>query len=156
MSAFVVDHEHIHALLTFAQTKRMQDRLSYCVNKGSEKLSWDTLGKILLAENERSVCHRYPDCTEGNVPGTIGQEAINYTFKMFRPFFQKLQWSHVCIWVIKACDCFDYQACETGDYETTPAYDMVHIIRREAIRCLPGYDAAPWGINVVNMDRGAA
>jgi hypothetical protein len=147
MSAFVVDHAHIHALLTFAQTKRLQDRLGYCVNHGSERLSWDTLGKVLLAENERSVCHRYPDCTEGNMPGTIGQEAINYRFKMFAPFSQRLQWPQVCVWVIKACDCYDYQACETDDYDTTPAHRMIKIIRAEAVRCLPGYDDAPWSIS---------
>lgn len=146
MSAFVVSHDHIDALLTFADMKRMKDRLGYCVNRGKEQLGWTDLGRVLLAENERSVCHRYPDCTPGNMPGTIGEEAIGYKFKTFQEAF-RMQHTQLCIWIIKACNCFDYQACETEDYEQSIAHAMIKSIQSEAIRCLPGYDDAPWDIN---------
>src|SRR5580704_16709688 len=146
MSAFVVGHDHIDALLTFADMKRLKDRLGYHVNKGREQLSLTDIGRILLAENERSVCTRYPDCTPGNTPGKVGEEAIGYRFKTLQQAFQ-MQHTALCVMIIKACDCYDYQACETDDYRQSIAAHIVNTIRREAIRVMPGYDDAPWEID---------
>lgn len=147
MSAFMVSHDHIDALLTFAKDKRMQDRLSYFVNRRAEgPLEWTAIGRVMLAENERSVCHRYSDCVPGNLPGKIGEEAIGYRFRPFEKFIH-MAFTQKCVWIIKACDCFDYQACETDDYEESIAYKIIRSIRAEAVRCLPGYDEAPWGID---------
>jgi len=147
MSAFIVSHDHIDALLSFAKDKRMKDRLGYFIQPSRADLfDWTAIGQVLLAENERSVCHRYPDCTPTDAPGKIGEEAISYRFRYFEPF---LQMAHAkkMVWIIKNCDCFDYQACETDDYPTTIAHRIIEAIRAEAIRCLPDYDAAPWGID---------
>lgn len=146
MSAFVVSHAHIDALLTFADLKRLTDYLSYEVNHGTEKLSLTEIGRILLAENERSVCHRYPDCTESDKPGTIGEEAIGYKFKTWQSVF-KLQHGQLCALILKACDCYDYQACETDDYDQSIARRIIDRIRDRAIHSLPGYEDAPWGID---------
>lgn len=48
--------------------------------------------------------------------------------------------------VLKACDCYDYQSCETDDYHETTAAKLVDRIRKSAIGKLPGYEDAPWGI----------
>jgi hypothetical protein len=148
MSAFVVSHDHIDALLTFADRKRLKDRLAWYVTKSHDTsgMTWTDIGRILLAENERSVCHRYPDCVPGDAPGKIGEEAIGYRF---RPFEKFIHMPHItlCVWIIKACNCFDYQACETDDYEQSIAHSIIEAIRNDAINCLPGYDAAPWGID---------
>jgi hypothetical protein len=133
---------HINALLTFAELKRMQDDLRYIARTGN----LTELGKILLAENERSVLHRYPDCTEADMPGTIGQEAIGYAFKTWGQAF-RLPHDKLCIWIIKACDCFDYQACETDDYEQSLAFKIITAIRSRAWHSMQAYDAAPWGID---------
>lgn len=146
MSAFVVSHMHINALLTFADNKRMRDQLGWYVDRGTSQLSWTELGRILLAENERSVCHRYPDCTETDKPGTIGEEAIGYTFKTWGQAFT-LQHDTLCVWIIKACDCYDYQACETDNYDQSIAYQIIRAIRAKATRSLLAYDKAPWGID---------
>lgn len=147
MSAFVVSHDHIDALLSFAKDKRMNDRLGYFVTPSRfDTIDWSTIGRVLLAENERSVCHRYPDCVPGNTPGKIGEETIGYRFRYFEPFIH-IQFTKKCVWIIKACDCFDYQACETDNYDQTIAHKIIRSIRAEAVRCLPDYDAAPWGID---------
>lgn len=146
MSAFVVSHAHIDALLSFANLKKMTDHLGYLVNHGTEKVSLTTLGRILLAENERSVLHRYPDCTEADMPGTIGEEAITYKFRQWQNVF-KMNYTQLCVTIIKQCDCFDYQACENDDYEDSIAAQIIRHIRGRAVRGLPGYDDAPWGIN---------
>ncbi len=50
------------------------------------------------------------------------------------------------IQVIKACDCYDYQACETDEYERSMAADYIRQIRSMAISDLPGWDEAHWEI----------
>lgn len=145
MSAFMVSHAHIDALLTFADNKRMKDQLGWHVSK-VDQLDWTDIGRVLLAENERSVCQRYPDCVPGNLPGMIGEEAITYRFKTWQPAF-RMQHTQLCIWIIKACNCFDYQACETDDYSASIAHGIIEAIRGKAVRCLPGYDDAPWSID---------
>lgn len=145
MSAFVVSHAHIDALLTFADNKRMLNDIGYHIDR-NKQFTWTDIGRILLAENERSVCHRYPDTTPGDCPGTIGEEAISYRFKTWQPAF-RMQFTQLCVTVIKACDCFDYQACETDDYAESISHRIIEAIRAKAVRCLPGYDNAPWGIN---------
>jgi hypothetical protein len=78
MSAFVVSHDHIDALLTFAEFRRLD--LSHIVR--TRDLS--KTGQLLLAENERSVYHRYPDCSgPDDLPGKIGEEAIGYRYRPF-------------------------------------------------------------------------
>jgi hypothetical protein len=146
MSAFVVSHDHIDALLTFAKEKRLESQIFYIANQGREPLSWTRIGQILLAENERSVCQRYPDVVPGEGPGVIGEEAINYTFRPFQPF-SLMQYPTKLAWVIKGCNCYDYQACETDDYEQSIAYRIINVIRGRAINGLPGYEDAPWEIH---------
>jgi hypothetical protein len=51
MSAFVVSHDHIDALLTFASDKRMLNELSY--RTAPRRLTATEIGRVLLAENER-------------------------------------------------------------------------------------------------------
>jgi hypothetical protein len=109
-------------------------------------VSLTDIGRVLLAENERSVCYRYPDCTETDKPGTIGEEALSYNFRQWQNVF-KLDHTKLCVLIIKQCDCFDYQACETNDYEKSIAHAIIAAIRRKAIRSLPGFDQAPWGVN---------
>jgi hypothetical protein len=146
MSAFVVSHDHIDALLTFASDKRIIDDLGYFVNRGATKLTPSEIGRVLLAENERSVCHRYPDCTPGDAPGKIGEEAVNYNFHRFSEF-DRMQHAQKCAWVLKACQCFDYQACETDDYEQSIAHQIIRRIEARVIESLPYYEEAPWGID---------
>jgi hypothetical protein len=146
MSAFLVSHDHIDALLSFAKDKRMKDRLAHYT--GDQFADWTKIGSALLTENVRSLNTRYPDTIDNpeNMPGKIGETYDGYSFRYFQPFMH-MQHVKKCVWVIKACDCFDYQACETEDYRESNAATIVNNIRREAVRCLPDYDAAPWEIN---------
>jgi hypothetical protein len=141
MSAFIVSHDHIDALLSFAKDKRMLKQIAYYVQPSkADKLGWTDIGRVLLAENDRSVCHRYSDCTPG------GEEVAGYGFRYFEPFIHMAH-TKKCVWIIKNCDCFDYQACETDDYDQSTAHRIIAAIRGAAIRCLPDYEAAPWGID---------
>jgi hypothetical protein len=141
MSAYIVGHDHIDALLTFATTRRSGSTVSYWIAATGNRVeittdNADKIGRILLRENERSVAHRYGRTRP--LPGTIGQEASSYTFRHWG--LGPLQ----AISILKACDCYDYQACETGEvYYQSVAFAIISAIRSAAIHALPGYDATP-------------
>jgi hypothetical protein len=135
MSAYIVDHDHIDALLSYG----IQHNVRYVANNACveiTKLNATEIGRILLDENERSVRARYPGSDADDLPGTIGQNAALYKFR---------RWPHPvpALAILKACDGFDYQACETDDYERSLAATIVGAIRKWAISRLPGYSDSP-------------
>lgn len=134
MSAWVVSHDHIDALLTFTKDRTM-DRTE--------------TGRLLLKENVRSVAHRYPGDSEADLPGKCGETADGYKFRYFEPFSPaaNMPAAKKAAWVLKACQCFDYQSCETDDYEQSAAWKIIRSIESEAIMSLPHYEQAPWGID---------
>lgn len=130
MSAFLVNDHHINSLLTYAN----RERLYFWNNTTNQRADFahvDELqhfAEVLQAENLRSLNARYGD--------PVLEPSINFEF------VYQLRLSPVE--VIKACDCYDYQACETADYRQTLAADIIDLIRTHAIRALPGYDEADW------------
>ena len=116
MSAFIVSHACIDAIVTYAIDNRINYRVGditcICDPRDATKL-----GKLLLLENERSVQHRYPGSDNADLPGRVGERARNYKFtRDDRPN------------VRMECECYDYQACETDDYEQSVAYQIIHAI----------------------------
>ena len=90
------------------------------------------LGRGLWLANAASVAYRYRDPT--NCAELAELRGYTWT-RASRP----------AVSVIKACHCFDYQACEVPDWGTSWAKAAVEAIEAIAIRALPGYEAAPWG-----------
>ena len=120
MSAFMLSKTHIDALVTYA------------TGGGPYRVSGEDpqkLGKMLWEQNHRSVNWRYRD----NAP------VPPYRYS---PYIKPLQ----AVAVLKMCDCYDYQSCETDDYEKTDAARLIDAIRGKAVRSLPGYESAPWGL----------
>lgn len=139
MSAFVVSHSLIDAVVTAAVSDRVHGGPYYRKHKGGNHVQMSQagateLGRILLAENERSVLDRYPDVTVDTAPGTIGETSANYRYK-------ERQASPVA--VLKALDCLSYQSCETDDWEDSEAFRIIDVIRSRAISRLPGYENGP-------------
>jgi hypothetical protein len=83
------------------------------------------VGQILVDQNFRSVNYHYEE---------------DYPVREYVADPPAVTLSPVAI--LKACDCYDYQACETPDYWETEAFAIVRAIRNRAIRLLPGYDEA--------------
>lgn len=129
MSAFVVSDNHILVLVEAARRYTWDREKPETIHRGVE--NWQEIVDILIAENYRSVNHRYPHQAE---PHKIQYKPMS-TFS-FTP-----------VDILKACDCYDYQACETNDYRQTQAAKIIDRIRAMAISKLPGYDKAPWRIN---------
>lgn len=142
MSAYIVDHDHIDALLSFG----IQQNIRYVVRETQScveitKQNATEIGRILLTENERSVRCRYPDADANELPGTIGEDAAKYKFRYWPAPGDAMV-------ILKACDCFDYQAGETDDYDLSLAAVIIRKLREYATSRLPGYSSSPgWNLH---------
>ena len=92
----------------------------------------EAIGAALYAANVDSVNYRY----RGDDPLHIGERWI--------PGLPELDRVEP-ITVLKSIACLRYQSCERPGYEQSFAADILRRLQSEAIRRLPGYDAAPWG-----------
>ena len=137
MSAYIVDPRTIDYLVQWGARHRSVVRDGERVRL--DDIPQNELGQILMTENVRSVRTRYPQDSADTLPGPVNQKRV------WRYHFQPVP--HQMLkpaWVIKACDCLDYQSCETDDWRETLAYQIVQAIRESAISALT--DDAPWGI----------
>jgi hypothetical protein len=121
MSAWMVSDNHINALINFELR-----------SKFSSIRDPQAIGQLLVDQNVRSLVARY---------GKVDGQRAAHTFK----FTDTPPLAPVII--LKQCDCYDYQAGETKDYQRTKAAKVIARIRSAAIDALPGYDDAPWGID---------
>lgn len=133
MSAFIVHPDQVDLLVSAASAWRILE----CYHgrgrpgwPGSEEDNHETgIGKALFAANQRSVNARYQD----------NAAAPDYRWRSLHDTRALAP-----VMVIKACDCFDYQACEVDDYEDSWAAKWIDQLRKHAISKLPGYNDAPW------------
>lgn len=92
---------------------------------------------MLWEENARSVNARYEPTLAAELVGNVVPLP-----RRWLPSYARL----TPVEVLKACACYDYQACETDDYRDTVAFALVELIRGHAISLLPGYDDAAWEV----------
>lgn len=144
MSAYLVDANHISYLVEAAMSRAISigtfrwiwniDRtagnmLDGTLNKSDHKRGVE-VGQMLLDENNKSVNFRYSEDKAG--------EVFTSAHLQRRHNIEPLQ-------VIKACDAFEYQACEHKTWRESQACAFITSLRRAACRALPGYDDAKWG-----------
>jgi hypothetical protein len=157
MSAFVVSTVHIDAMLTAGlrfgppSGARLMTWFWPALDAASDRGGWTSaqllrqarerrrelttqtagrVGAMLLAENRRSVDHRY-DEQEWEEP------------YLFTP----LSGVPDPVIVLKAIACYRYQACEHPGWPSSEAAAFCDALQTRAIGCLPGYAAAPWEID---------
>lgn len=150
MSAYVCSAAHFKALAIFAVSGRRQDmNVDPRYVDGAE----DVYGKpehviatryaaILLAENVRSVRFRYADDIGDYEEIQISKSEVLMP-RAIPP-----------VAILKLCSCLAYQSCESDDWEKTKSYALLQQIKDAAIRKLPGYDEAPWGLH--NLETNGA
>lgn len=131
MSAWTVSKKHIDLLVTLAaQAELLGDNTE------------TQLGQILWDENYRSVNCRYDE----NTP-TPRYEFTPFNLSSLSTTAQ-----------IKQIKCYQYQTCETEDYDTTPSIILtdklsklleadVKIPKGKGIRDTAEWDTAPWGVD---------
>lgn len=112
------------------------------------------VGVMLWTENVRSIHHRYPDTLEGGMyPGPVDfgmADVIGYQHS-------ELPGHPDPVIVLKALDCFEYQACEHPQWTDSEAQRFCDALRRVAIGKVRGYDDADgWDISDRNVFLRAA
>ena len=149
MSAYLVSFAHINVLLSFVRHHRFTLPHPEGRDTCADLTSVDTatnFGRALLRENLRSLNARY-GTKHGFADHLGGEDSLLAAYRFTTdPRFATAKPSPALA-VIKATFCYDYQACESDDYEATWAADIMRRIRDAACRELPGYSDAPWGFN---------
>ena len=96
------------------------------------------VASMLARENLLSIEHRYPGDHTGE------QEAYEAFDIPAGAETRARQMPRLSI--IKGCHCYAYQSCEHPGWESSDARKLIDAIESHAVRNLPGYDAAPWGL----------
>lgn len=152
MSAYLVSHAHIDALVEMATRYRpgqhwpfsyfhagQWHRVYQGVNNGAQ----NNLGRILWTANLASVAARYPEDTSGTRPGPNGltdQDIIEYEYDMPAKTYSPVA-------ILKAICGYEYQSCEHEGWETSEAHAITAALRDQCIERLPGYEEADWTID---------
>ncbi|MCL4423102.1 MAG: hypothetical protein M1115_08060 [Actinobacteria bacterium] len=101
------------------------------------------VGMMLWGENLASIHSRYPDTArnDGDYPGPRGfseMEVASYSYEPTRLLSP--------VELLKAIDCYEYQSNEHDGWKSSEARSFCEALRADAIRCLDGYEEAPWGL----------
>lgn len=130
MSAYLVEREHIEYLVEAAVDKGICSE-GHLIRRGNAS----EIGQMLWDENQRSLGARYEGRHGSHDPAPRYGEHVGLSKS---PSADPAQ-------LAKACNCYSYQACETDDWETTPAFRLISKLIASTTRNLPGYDRAKWG-----------
>lgn len=146
MSAFTVHRDHIDLLVTASIYGGPHNRGLRFFHDGEhhrfDRLEANLLGTILLEQNVASVCARYDGYADvdpyqyrevANVGG--GENAF-------------IPWGHV----LRALSCYEYQSCETDDWNESIAKAICDALRLKVCDRIGGADA-PWEWTREEADR---
>lgn len=133
MSAFTLDNKHIAVMVSKAGPRYPGDGMAYYWKGEAHYFGGhlQEIGQKLVDENFRSVNFRY---SHHNDP----EEPFTFRHIMLRDYSP--------IEIIAACDCYDYQTCETSDWQETEAWAIMHALRERAISLLKDAADTPWAI----------
>lgn len=169
MSAFIVNRDHITAMLRFGLAPSRScgsvtwydcdpDSIEY--QSGQADAYWaelashrhelryttaDAVGQMLTDECVRSVSHRYPDTND--LPGTFVLTDAGEFGDWFEPYrYPPMQPGNrpTAVEVLKLISCYEYQSCEHPGWNSSEAKRFCDALRDWAINDLPGYDEADW------------
>src|SRR5665213_2957769 len=149
MSAWIVTTQHIDLMVSAAL--QQHDFSWWCWSEQRRhdvNLSTATdVGRLLLAENIRSVSHRYRDEPLADLPGPITKtRPEDYVWTDHKIKLSPAEISSLL-------GCYDYQSCETSDWHTTAAYDFVAALRESVLDSIVGRDDVPppWGRDAADI-----
>lgn len=130
MSAFVVSDKHILYLTNYANITGVSFGWNGAVVRldNVETLNW--IARELLRTNVDAVNYRY---AEQDTPHELIWTPLLH--QRFDP-----------VQVLKACRCYECQACELPTYDSTVAHRFIEELMATATSDLPGYNQADWEI----------
>ena len=133
MSAFILSSYHLSVLgraasAVHGSTHGTGIRAFY--NEKTARLYTQTL----YEENVRSVAYLYHE------PTSDYDSEVVFDERALHGVLNPIQ-------VIKAAISYSYQACETDNYRSTKAAEIIDQIITSFVSMLPGYDAAQWTLH---------
>lgn len=148
MSAYICDKNHLIYLAKATESPcgaRYSSFSYYFENqthyvKPSDYTAQADVANMLLMENIKSVGYRYNQKSSAGLPGPTSVDIVSVR-DISRTFFRSFD----PVQVIKACDCYSYQACEHEGWKTSQAKAFIDALRKSASKAFPGYDDACWG-----------
>lgn len=108
MSAFIVDREDIDVIVTALNAAGIVDG----------GLGADSAGRMLWAENLRSLMYRYPNDGDGERPGPIDFRDSDVDTYTWTPRADGLDPKRLA----EVIGCYRYQSCEHPEWESSQAY----------------------------------
>jgi len=145
MSAYMVDREHIEYLLDAAMSQEICRGSSHWRGGSLRAGDYDravVVGQMLWDANRRSIEARYPDTVSNFCDTAPGPVDETYVYDFHRGRYHNFN----PVQVLKACRCFEYQACEYEEWPTSEACAFIDALMRAAVSVLPGYEDAEWGV----------
>ncbi len=151
MSAYIVSKEHVAYLTAMAMTDNGLPYGGglewYFGNNGSGRIPQDDLvmaaaaENMIWKENMVSVAYRYGDPVE-DLPGDryVEDGITKADIALAADIL------FVAVQVLKACNCLEYQSCEHPGWEASEARAFIQALKDKAVRALPGYESARWGV----------
>lgn len=174
MSANLVDHDHVDALLTagIAWSERPSTRVTWFDPAMTDDERWaDATARgqawgpaaVELADQYRRVLTR---ATAGRVGQVLLTENVRSVCHRYDEDELATELSEVGVYtfrplpgvpdpvvVLKAIDGYTYQSCEHAGWENSEAQAIVTALQGAAIAHLPGYDGGPgWSIGAEHRD----
>lgn len=132
MSTFMLDDEHVHALVHAAFRFADGPYVGFWCNDQwlrFTRAEATELGTELKATNAASLEH-----------GRSKRVVVAYGYRSPRQMREPVE-------ILKAIDCYEYQACEAPNWDASVAKAFCQWLRKQAIYFLPGYEKAEWGID---------
>lgn len=141
MSAYLCDSAHISFLAGYAVAKGLwrpnADDLTMA--RAFDCSDAEVLARRLHSANCTSLMARY-----GSRAGDMIGDIDGFVFDRAAGGRPKALMTPA-VAVIKAAQCFAYQACEFQGWEESPENEVIQAIIANAIPSLPGYETASWG-----------
>jgi hypothetical protein len=149
MSAFICNPEHIGLLAAYAVKYQGTHHDSAVIYPWRTAKGFDedaaNVARNLMKANIAGVAHRYPNDRDGQRPGPqFYDNELEQLAELWARHYHRNAPSVESVGILKMCQCFDYQACELPDYNSTEAAQQIDWIKGKAIRALSGYDDAPY------------
>jgi hypothetical protein len=134
MSAYICNPEHLGLLAALLAIEKRE---------GGEAAA--DHASVLASENIRSVSYRYPNDQSGQRPGqSLYDNEVISTARLWATHYFESPPKIKPVELFSLCNCYEYQSCETNDWRSTRAAELIDSLRGYMIRKLPGYEDAPW------------
>jgi len=140
MSAFIISNNHA-LLIAIAHLSDYTHGGDNTILKYPRPFEVIKEARALLAENIKSVNHRYPDNENFEETKAI-LSGLNIDEKGIKLLIHR----RAAIDIIKQIHCYTYQSCEHDGWETSWSYATCKETTDKLIPHIAGYESASWGI----------